>query len=160
MDPLLVDAVARLTAADARDEVLVDYVRPRLLGVPLAPKLVIVERVWRLGVLLLGRGGSLYATGVTVQVREPRHPNAQSVLAEDRREIRALALRSGIHGGETINLDARDIDLDAIDARTRPLARTADGLAVAWSPNSDALTPLADYLADRVGLLVDPPAGS
>ena len=157
---LLRDAVARLEAAGARDELLVDYVRPTWLGVKLAAKLVPVERVWRIGVLLLGRSATLYATGTTLRVTEPRHPNAQSRLAEDRRELRAIALRSGISGGETINLDAHDIVLDAATADTRPVARTADGLFVQWSAAADALTPLEAYLAERVQLLIDPPEGA
>ena len=156
----LADAAARLDATGARDEVLVDLVRPTWLGVKLAPKLVPDERVWRLGVLLLGRSGRLYATGTTLRVSDPRHPNAQSRLAENRRELRALALKSGIAGGETINLDARDIHLDGITAVTRPIARTPDGLAVQWSTTSEALTPLDDYLQERVDLLVAPPQGS
>ncbi|MEO8262130.1 MAG: hypothetical protein ABI566_06120 [Pseudolysinimonas sp.] len=156
----IADAVERLETARARDELLVDFVQPRWLGVKLPAKLAPVERVWRLGVLLLGHSGKLYATGTTLRVSEPRHPNAQSRLAEDRRELRALALKSGISGGETINLDAIDILLDAVTADSRPLARTPDGLAVQWSPSSDALAPFAGYLAERVALLADPPAGT
>jgi hypothetical protein len=160
VDVLLTDAVASLTAEGARDELLVDHVRPTWLGVKLAAKLVPVERVWRLGVLLLGRSGTLYGTGTTLRVTEPRHPNAQSLLAEDRRQLRAIALRSGISGGETINLDARDIVLADLDAVSRPVARTDAGLVVQWSASSDQLTPLASYLAERIALLIDPPQGA
>lgn len=159
MHELLVAAVERLDAAGARDEVLVELTQPRWLGVKLAARLDTVERVWRLGVLLLGHSGNLYATGTTLRVSEPRHPNAQSRLAEDRRELRALALKSGISGGETINLDAVDIHLDAVDAQSRPVARTDAGLVVAWAPGSE-LTPLAPYLDERIGLLVEPPEGA
>jgi hypothetical protein len=156
---LLAAAVDRLSAARARDELLVDLIRPRWLGVRLAPRLDPVERVWRLGVLLLGHSGALYATGTTLRVSEPRHPNAQSRLAEDRRELRALALKSGISGGETINLDAVDIPIDALTATTRPVAKTDAGFLVAWAPGSD-LTPLPAYLDERIALLVDPPEGA
>ena len=126
----------------------------------LPAKLQTVDRVWRLGVLLLGREGALYATGTTLRVTEPRHPNAQSRLADDRRELRAIALRSGIPGGETINLDARDIALAELGAASRPVARTDAGLAVQWSSASDQLTPFASYLAERIALLIDPPEGA
>jgi hypothetical protein len=160
LDELLARAVARLSAAGARDEVLVEYARPRWAGLRLSPKLTIVARVWRLGVLLLGHDAALYSTGTTLRVSEPQHPNAQSALAEQRRELRAIALRSGIAGGETINLDARDIRLDELTTSTRPVARTDDALFVQWSPNSDALTPFETYLAERVALLIDPPEGA
>lgn len=159
MHELLAGAVERLEAAGARDELLVELVQPRWLGVRLAARLDTVERVWRLGVLLLGRSGALYATGATLRVSEPRHPNAQSRLAEDRRELRALALKSGISGGETINLDARDIDLDAATETSRPVANRGGDLLVAWAPGSD-LTPLGPYLDERIALLVDPPEGA
>ncbi len=159
MHELLAGAVARLAAAGARDELLVEVVQPRWLGVKLAARLDTVERVWRLGVLLLGRSGALYATGTTLRVSEPRHPNAQSRLAEDRRELRALALKSGISGGETINLDAVEIHLDAVDAQSRPIARQGGDLVVAWAPGSE-LTPLGPYLDERIALLVDPPEGA
>ncbi|MCU1439583.1 MAG: hypothetical protein JWP85_580 [Rhodoglobus sp.] len=160
MQDLLTDAVSRLAAAVARDELLVDYVRPTWLGVKLAAKLVPVERVWRLGVLLLGRSGTLYATGTTLRVTEPRHPNAQSRLAEDRRELRAIALRSGISGGETINLDAHDIVLGDLGPDSRPIAAGGDGFTVAWSATSATRTPLETYLEERVQLLIDPPEGA
>ena len=160
MNATVADAVQRLTAAGARDELLVDLVRPRWMGVRLAARLDAVERVWRLGVLLLGHGGALYATGTTLRVSEPRHPNAQSQLAEERRELRAIALKSGISGGETINLDAVDIALDALTPQTRPVARTVDGLFVRWSPTSDALAPFDSYIAERVELLIHPPEGA
>lgn len=159
MYEVLAAAVEQLSASGARDELLVDLVRPRWLGVRLAPRLDTVERVWRLGVLLLGHSGALYATGTTLRVSEPRHPNAQSRLAEDRRELRAIALKSGISGGETINLDARDIPIDALGPDTRPIAKTEAGYLVAWAAGSD-LTPLAAYLDERIALLVDPPQGA
>jgi hypothetical protein len=160
MHDLLAATARRLTEAGARDELLVERVRRRVLGIPLAPRLVPVERVWRLGVLLLGRSGTLYATGVTLQVREPRHPNAQSLLAEDRRELRALAIASGIAPGETINLDAAELRLDDLNAASRPVAGTDEGLFVAWSPTSTELTPLEPYLSERAELLAEPPEGA
>jgi hypothetical protein len=156
---ILAAAVERLDAGGARDEFLVELIQPRWLGVKLGARLDTVDRVWRLGVVLLSRSGALYATGTTLRVTEPRHPNAQSRLAEDRREIRALALKSGIPGGETINLDALDIQLDALTETSRPVARRDGELFVAWAPGSD-LTPLGPYLDERVALLVDPPEGA
>jgi hypothetical protein len=160
VDSLLTDLVARLTAAGARDEVLVDFSRPRWAGLKLSPRMVEVERVWRLGVLLLGHSGRLYATGITLHVTEPKHPNPQSLLAEERRMLRTAAAKAGIANGETIDLDARDIRLDGLTPRTRPVARTEEGFAVQWNPHSPVLTPLTDYLEERAALLIDPPDGA
>jgi hypothetical protein len=157
---LIADAVARLTAAGARDELLADLQVRRVLGLRRAPTFEPIERVWRLGVLLLGRSGSLYATGTTLHVTEPRHPNAQSQLGEERRELRAIALKAGIARGDTVDFDARDILLDDLTAATRPLALIDGELRVQWNPTSDALAPFESYLAERVGLLVDPPPGA
>lgn len=160
MDTLLADLAARLTAAGARDEVLVDFSRPRWAGLKLSPRMVEVERVWRLGVLLLGHSGRLYATGITLHVTEPKHPNPQSLLAEERRMLRTAAAKAGIPKGETINLDARDIRWEDLTADTRPVARTDDGFAVQWSPASPTLMPLEAYLDERAALLINPPAGA
>lgn len=156
----MADAVSRLTEAGARDELLADLLVRRVAGLKRRPIFDPIERVWRLGVLLLGRSGALYAAGTTLQVSEPRHPNAQSLLAQERRELRAIALKAGIAKGDTVNFDALDIHLDALTPDTRPLARVDGGLLVRWSPTSETLTPFESYLAERVELLVDPPAGA
>jgi hypothetical protein len=164
-------AVDRLSAAGARDEVLASLVHRRMRGDAFVP----LERVWRLGVLLLGRSGMLYATGMTFRIDELKFDNHQSNLAAVRREYRAAALRAGFPTRETINFDARPIELDAVvldaalpdaglpdapGASGGPVILTIDGLQVLWSPTSDALAPFGSYLAERVELLADPPVGA
>lgn len=144
-------AAEQLAAEGARDEVLASLVRRRLRGDSFVP----IERAWRLGVLLLGRGGTLYATGTTFRVDALRYDNHQSNLAAARREYRAAALRAGFPVGETVNFDARPIELDAALAESEgPVILTSDGLRVRWSQSSDALAPFEGYLAERVELLL------
>lgn len=150
-------AVNRLTTSGARDEVLATLTHRRLRG----DTFVLVERVWRLGVLLLGRSGALYVTGTTFRIDELTFDNHQSNLAAARREYRAAALRAGFRAGETVNFDAAEVDLDAVLAEsTGPLTMGRDGVLVRWSPASTALAPFERYLAERVELLADPPAGA
>ena len=52
------------------------------------------------------------------------------------------------------------VDLDELTTDSRPIARTADGFAVQWSPASPTLTPLETYLEERVALLIEPPEGA
>jgi hypothetical protein len=153
VDAAVARAVERLTASRARDELLATVVERRIRGAAFAP----VERVWRLGVLLLGHSGTLYATGTTFLVDELKHPNQQSNLAAARRQYRSMALKAGIRPGETVNFDAPPIDLDH---PAGPVIRTADGLEVRWSAASTAGTPFEAYLAERVDLLADPPNGA
>jgi hypothetical protein len=150
-------ALERLTASGARDEVLAALTHRRLRG----DTFVLIERVWRLGVLLLGRSGALYATGTTFRIDEPAFDNHQSNLAAARRAYRVAALRAGLPVGETVTFDAQEIVLDAALAEhAGPVILNSDGLRVRWSPTSDALAPFEAYLAERVELLADPPQGA
>jgi len=153
----IAQAAKRLTEADARDEVLATLAHRRLRG----DTFVTVERVWRLGVLLLGRSGALYATGTTFRIDELTFDNHQSNLAAARREYRAAGLRAGFRPGETVNFDAEPIVLDAALAGSAgPVILNTDGLQVRWSTASTALAPFGTYLAERVELLADPPQGA
>ena len=150
-------ALERLSAAGARDELLASLVHRRLRG----DSFVVVERVWRLGVLLLGRSGTLYATGTTFRIDELRFDNHQSNLAAARRGYRAAALRAGFPPGETVNFDAKPIELDAALAGSDgPLILGPQGIQVRWSPTSDVLAPFESYLDERTELLADPPGGA
>lgn len=157
------EAVARLSAAGARDEALAEYVIPkRVLGIQRAPQMVPRGRVWRLGVVLLSPDGTLYATGEVTRAVEPKHPNNQAVSQEVRREHQIAAFKGAFEHGETVNYDAVPIDLGALDRGepSWPLFVHDGAVLVRWSPASGASAPLDRYLSDRVGLLVDPPAGA
>ncbi|MET0480609.1 MAG: hypothetical protein ABWX76_04425 [Leifsonia flava] len=158
-------AVERLTAAGARDEALAEYVpERRVLGVPRKPVLRSVGRVWRLGVFLLAPDGTLYETGLTTRALEPGRPAYQSASAEQRREYRAAATRGRFPHGETVNFDAVEVVLDSDHLRSAAGRLFLDGerARVRWNASagdSDAVD-LESYLADRVELLAEPPAGA
>lgn|GEM_PF-181087 len=160
----LAGAVARLVAAGARDEALAVFVpRQRRMLVTREPVLRPVGRVWRLGVLLLDGDGVLRATGSIVRATEPGRPAYQSLSAETRRAYRAAAQRGHFPAGETVNYDAEviEVDADGLRASTGPVF-VRDGRAfVRWNAATpDAAVPLEAYLAERVGLLADPPLGA
>jgi hypothetical protein len=160
---LLGAAVERLAATGARDEALARFVPARRkFLITREARMESLGRVWRLGVLLLGRDGTLYATGSTTRATEPGRTAYQSVSAEVRRGYRAAAHRSGFAPGETVNFDAQPIVLEprTIVGSAGPLVLLDDGAFVKWSETSAALTPFAGYLDDRLGLLVDPPQGA
>jgi hypothetical protein len=143
----------RLEAAGARDELLAERVPRRFRSDTFAR----LGRVWRVGVLLLGRDGALYATGHSIRVDELRHDNHQSNLAAERRAVRAIALAAGVPAGETLDYDAEPISLDAgLADSAGPVILTGDGVMVRWNPGSIELVPFAAYLDERAGLLADP----
>jgi len=161
----MADAARRLSEAGAKDELLADLTqRKRLLGLVRPPIFVPRGRVWRLGVLLLDQAGTLYATGTITRATETGRPTYQSASVEERREFRATAVRSGLPAGETVNFNARPIELDddALSTTDGPLF-LRDGLPlVRWSHafGDASAMPLDDYLRDRVELLVHPPEGA
>ncbi|RWZ51513.1 hypothetical protein ELQ90_05210 [Labedella phragmitis] len=160
---LLGEAAARLTAAGARDEALAEYIgRRRRFLVPREPVMVPVGRAWRLGVLLIDADGAAFATGSTTRAVDPGRRGYTSESARDRAEYRAAAARGRFPEGETVNFGWRALDLDdaSLRASSGPIV-VVDGVPVVrWGQGSAIPTPLRDYLDDRVGLLVDPPAGA
>lgn len=158
----IADAVRRLVEAGARDEALARYVGDRrVLGIRRPARMEPIGRVWRLGTLLLGRNGSVFATGMLTRSLPPGRPAYQSVSAEERRDYRAAAHRGRFAEGEAVNFDAAPIALDETLAdASGPLLLRDDEPVVRWSGASDAFVPLSDYLRDRVDLLVNPPLGA
>ena len=158
-------ARARLAYAGARDEALAEFVPARrVMLITREPTMVPVTRVWRLGVLLLGTADGLWATGSITRVLEPGRPAYQSESAERRRAYRAAAVRGHFARGETVNFDARPIELDAaaLAESAGPLVLEGNRALVHWNAALDPVsaTPLDEYLDDRVGLLVHPPEGA
>ncbi len=162
-------AVQRLRAADAREEALAVYEgRQRKLLIMREPVLRPAGRVWRLGVLLLDRDGGLHATGSIVRATEPGRTQYVSVSAETRRAYRAAAERGHFRDGETVNFDADPISLEvdrlreAAESGRGPLFLRDGRVWARWSasvPDADARDAVS-YLAERVDLLADPPAGA
>lgn len=156
---LLADARAALTGAPR--EPLGELITPRrVLGMARAPRVVAVGAAWHLGVLLLD-DDAVYATGDIVRARQdaPRGYTAESQRA--RAELAAAARRGGFAEGEAVHVGWRMIDLGAVERgeASGPLA-LRDGIpSVRWSA-SGAYVPLQGYLTERVGLLLDPPAGA
>ncbi|SDD07081.1 hypothetical protein SAMN05216410_2754 [Sanguibacter gelidistatuariae] len=155
-------AIRRLAAAGARDEALAEYVDGRkLLGLTRPPVLRPVARAWRLGALMLGRDGTLYATGAIVRAHEAGVRNYQSQSAEDRRDLRAAALRGKFAPGETVNhaWSVLDLTMPGLQAGAGPVFLAPDGtVRVRWNAalGDGASRELVAYVDERVGLLVDP----
>jgi hypothetical protein len=155
----LAHAVRRLEDAGVADEALATFTTPkRILFVQRAPVMLPVGRVWPLGVLLLGRDGSLHATGTVTRAVPPGYPGYQSPGVEVRRGYRAAAHAGRFEAGDTVNFDTAEIAIDAVDDASSPLFVDAGVARVRWNPTHPSQSrPLDAYLADRVGLLVEPP---
>jgi len=163
----LLDAVSRLSAADARTEALAEYVPAgRVLLVPRAERLRPIGRVWRLGVLLLSAdrevAPALRATGSITRAHEPGRPTYQAASAERRRQLRVAAYRGHFAPGESVNYDATPIAIDArLVGASGPVTVREGRTFVRWNGSApDTLTDFDAYLAERVALLVDPPEGA
>lgn len=155
----LAAALSQLDEVGAHDEALAEYVSSRRV-VKLftkAPALLPLGRVWRLGVFLLARDGSLYATGHTTRAVPPKHPGFQSISAEERRGYRAAAFAGPFGAGETVNFDARRIGLtDAeLGASAGPLIVVNGRARVLWNAAASAENAhdFERYLAERIELL-------
>jgi hypothetical protein len=159
----IASAIAELASSDAPTETLAEYRPPhRMLLIPRRATFVTLGPVWRLGVLLLGADGSLFATGAVTRARDPKHPNYTSVSGEERRELREAARRAGFGIHDTINFDALPLPFDETLGTLGPL-RVRDGeLTISWnaSGTTDSRRPFAAYLRERVELLARPPEGA
>ena len=162
---LLREAADRLAAAGIADEAVAEFEpATRRLGIPRRARLRPVGRGWRLGVLLLEADGTVRATGSVTRAVPPGHPGHMAVSTEERREVRGAAFRGPFPQGSTVNYDAPVIPLspEALEGATGPLLLRDDAVRVRWSLSAgdDAARDLEPYLAERVGLLLDPPRGA
>ncbi len=157
---------------------MVDAARRRLAdaGVPLdalgayatpgrifrrAPRVRRVGAAWRLGVLLLAEDGRVLSVGEVVRATDPGRRGYAAESARDRAEQRAAALRGDFAEGEVVHVGWHEVDLDAVaaGAASGPLSGRDGTVAVRWSA-AGGFMPLEAYLADRVALALDPPAGA
>ncbi len=155
---LLARTVAELDAAGVRDESLATWKHSRgVLGLGASDSLVPAGRAWRLGVLLVGRDGSLHATGeVTRAVQPGRAAVNRSVAGEQRRAIRAIAAHGNFARGEVINHGWTPIPLDdaSLAAGSGPLSVRDGVVVVRFDPGELGVTPIDRYLDDRVSILL------
>jgi hypothetical protein len=158
LSDLLVATVARLRAAGVHDESLAVMKHSRgVLGLGASDSLVPAGRAWRLGVLLLGRDGSLYATGeVTRAVQPGRAAVNRSAAGEQRRAIRAMAARGNFPRGEVVNYGWEPIALDkaSLEAGSGSLSIQDGDVHVRIDPGDIGVVPLERYLNDRVSILL------
>ena len=163
---LLDEAAQTLRTAAVPDEALGEYVEPRaVLGIRREPTMRSLGRVWRVGALLIGASpgaaGRVWATGRITRVTDPGRSQFVSVSAEVRRAYRAAAAKGHFGTGDTVNHGATPIALDESLVGSGGVLFVEDGEPlVRWSPAAGAAVPLESYLADRVGLLVNPPQGA
>ncbi|WP_139415991.1 hypothetical protein [Agromyces laixinhei] len=157
-------AAAELGRHAARDEALAEYVpERRTFGVRRAARMTPIGRVWRLGVLLIDAEGRLFATGRVVRAERPARRSTPAAAIAEQRGYAAAAVKGGFAEGETVNFGAVPVDPVGLvrSGASGPLVVVGDELFVRWSPTQPgALAALDGYLADRIELLTNPPAGA
>jgi hypothetical protein len=152
---------ARARLAEAPREALGELVVPRrILGVARAPRVERRGAAWHLGVVLLTEAGVL-ATGDIVRARQEARRGYTAESQRQRAELAAAARRGGFAEGETVHIGWQVLQPDLIDAGgvSGPLVAAGGVAHVRWSA-AGGLMPLEAYLAERVALLLEPPAGA
>jgi len=179
------EAVSRLQAAGVAPDALAEYVPPRrVLLVTKKPTMRPLGEAWRIGTILLGTDGALYALGSSTRAAERGRPGYQSISREERREIAAAALRGGYPVGTVVTYDARPLRLELgapviggqdpvpdPDPGTGSPAEADEQLPIGYSDGEvrgrwragaplPGAQPPAGFLRERVDLLVDPLHGA
>ena len=159
-----VRAVERLRSAGVRTEHLAEFVpAERKLLWRKAATMRETGVVWRIGPILLDTEARLYVAGRATRAAERPRPSYQSQSREERRDIAAAALKGGFEEGAAVDFDAVPIPLDGSPMPEHsPVVFSGGAFRVRWHPSAPLPTAptLAEFLDDRVGLLVDPPLGA
>ena len=159
------DAVAALQQAGVPPEPLAEYVPEgrRFFVLPKPATMRAIGEVWRLGSLLLDAEGRLWAAGRATRAAERGRIGYQSVSREERRDIAAAALHGGFATGTTVNYGAGQLPLDEDSTQApgaeAPIAFANGEVRVRWRAGAslEGAPTLAQYLTERVNLLIDPP---
>ena len=128
--------IEQLDASGLPQEALGVWRRERkIFGVARPPVIDPSGHAWRVGALLIGSDGSLYATGKVTRAVVPKDFNSdKSVAGEERREIQRAAARGSFRPGESVNYEWVPLTPDEAEALVAPL-------------------PLEQYVAERLDLL-------
>lgn len=146
-------------------EQLGDFVpAKKVLGIQRRAKMLHMGEVWHLGVFLLNSDGGLFEAGSSTRAVAPGHPGHVSVSQEERREQRDAAFRGGFPEGSVVNFGAKALylDVDFLRKSTGNLFVKNGQPYVRWRPGAsdDEAMPFKDYMAERLELLINPPAGA
>lgn len=158
-------AVHALRSSAIPTEALAEFVpEGRRFGIfPKAATMKPIGDVWRLGSLLLHTDASLSQLGKATRSLERGRVGYQSMSREERRDIAAAALHGGYPVGTPVNYAAPPLTLT--DAALSQLDDTAligladDEVRVRWRRGASlaGAPTLAQYLSERVDLLIHPP---
>jgi hypothetical protein len=153
---LIARSIARLDAAGVHDEALGRLREPRRFSLLKSGPVMVPEgRAFRLGVVLLGRPDSLFATGQVTRAIEPgRAATNRSQAGELRRSVRAAAAHGRFAEGEVVNYDFEPIDLDVAGLRSSVGPVILDGDTTFVLGRDGGRLTLENYLDDRVQLAV------
>jgi hypothetical protein len=154
-------AEARARLAEAPREALGELIVPRqVLGMGRSPRIIRRGAAWHLGVLLLTEDDVL-ATGDIVRARQEARRGYAAESQRQRALLASAARRGGLAEGEIVHIGWTRLDPDAVDGGTAsgPLALRDGVPSVRWSAAGGYMS-LETYLAERVELLLNPPAGA
>ena len=128
--------IEQLDASGLPQEALGVWRRERkIFGVARPPVIDPTGHAWRVGALLIGSDGSLYATGKVTRAVVPKDFNSdKSIAGEERREIQRAAARGAFRPGESVNYEWVPLTTDEADALVAPV-------------------PLEQYITERLTLL-------
>lgn len=168
LSDLCLEVARGLQQAHVRPEALAEFVPAgrRLLVLPRAATMRALGEAWRLGALLLGVDGRLWAAGQVTRAAERGRAGYQSLSLEDRRDIAAAALHGGFAPGVSVNFDVDELPLDKGSIRALSTAAPigyADGeVRVRWRVGAtlEGAPTLEQYLRERAELLINPPLGA
>ena len=126
--------------------------RSRVFGFARATRIVPVEKVWRIGVLLIGEH-AVFGVGEVLRTRTEAVRGYTATAQRERAERAAAAARGGFADGEIVHLDAERLDLDALDRGepTGPLLVIEGVVRVRWSALGSP-RPLRDYLDEQLAI--------
>lgn len=116
------------------------------------PVIVPADEVWHLGVLLVG-DSDVWTTGTVLRAEREVIRGYSAESQRERAVIRGMAFRGGFATGETFHVDWSPVDVERITSggSSGPVTWDGERLMVRWSP-AGFLTPLADYLDERIRL--------
>jgi hypothetical protein len=156
---------SQLVTLSPPSEQLAELIIPNnFLGIQRSGRLRPRGEVWRLGIFLMDADGDLFRVGETVRAENLPHTVHNSAYKAERREIAYAVFRAGYTTGTVVNFGASriGIDVESFASGTGPLFAHGGNTFVRWrsgAPDAEAVL-LKDYVAERLDLLLNPPAGS